>query len=264
VELDVTPFINPDGEVSMDIQQEYDGFNGSTPITGVGDVPNTIKRTLNTSITVRDRDTVMLGGFIKSDKEASRSGVPFLSSIPILGNLFTTRSDKKDRSELIVLMRPTVLRTPELLAKNTIQESQRLPAISRAIAEDTQFEKHLVDEERKRELKAAKNGSNTNGFYNLLVPAEPSVTNSLPSATLEYPVPTTASPAPAPKAAPVVFPEPPQESRTAPAAPVNGPPSAGMSAAQQKKLHELINDYIAGRMAPAQFEAEQERILSGK
>ena len=132
VELDVTPFINPDGEVSMDIQQEIDDLNGFTTISGVGQVPNTIKRTLNTSITVRDRDTVMLGGFIRADKSTSRSGVPFLQDIPLLGNLFTARNDSKDREELIVLMRPTVLKTPELAARNTIKEAQRLPGISGA------------------------------------------------------------------------------------------------------------------------------------
>ena len=166
VELDVTPFINPDGLVVMDIQQEIDDLDGYTAITGVGNVPNTIKRTLNAEIAVRDRDTVMLGGFIKSDKSTSKSGVPFLSSIPILGNLFSSRSDSKDRQELIVLMRPTVLKTPELAARNTIMESQRLPGISRTIAEDTKYEHELIEAERKRELKEATSGKNTNGFYN--------------------------------------------------------------------------------------------------
>ena len=132
VELDVTPFINPDGLVVMDIQQEIDDLNGYTAIANVGNVPNTIKRTLNAEIAVRDRDTVMLGGFIKSNKSTSRSGVPFLMDIPILGNLFTQRSDSKAREELIVLMRPTVLQTPELAAKNTLKEEQRLPGVSQA------------------------------------------------------------------------------------------------------------------------------------
>ena len=85
VELDVTPFINPDGLVVMDIMQEIDDLNGFTTIANVGDVPNTIKRTLNAEIAVRDQDTVMLGGFIKANKSTSRQGVPFLMDIPILG-----------------------------------------------------------------------------------------------------------------------------------------------------------------------------------
>jgi general secretion pathway protein D len=177
VELDVTPFINPDGVVSMDIQQEIDDLNGYTAITGVGNVPNTIKRTLNASITVRDRDTIMLGGFIKSDKSVSKSGVPFLQDIPLIGNLFTSRSDSKDREELIVLMRPTVLQTPELAAKHTVVEEQRLPGVSEAAAQDGAYERSLIDAQRKREQKEFKRSGNYEGFF--APPADNSTNNVL-------------------------------------------------------------------------------------
>ena len=172
VELDVTPFINPDGLVVMDIQQEIDDFNGTTAIQGVGDVPNTIKRTLNTEIAVKDRDTVILGGFIKSDKSNSKSGIPFLQDIPLLGNLFSSRSDSKDRKELIVLMRPTVLKSPEIAAQNTIKEARRLPGISAAAADDADYERTLIEAERKKELKSAKHGNSSGGFYNMPIPED--------------------------------------------------------------------------------------------
>jgi general secretion pathway protein D len=156
VELDVTPFINPDGLVVMDIQQEIDDLNGYTTIDNVGQVPNTIKRTLNAEIAVRDRDTVMLGGFIKSNKSTSRSGVPFLMDIPILGNLFLQRNDSKQREELIVLMRPTVLPTPQLAAVNTLKEEQRLPGVANAEADNADEERKFVNVERKREMQKYK------------------------------------------------------------------------------------------------------------
>ena len=166
VELDVTPFINPEGAVSMQIQQEIDAIdNPNYNNTGQ---PSTIKRTLNTTITVRNKDTVMLGGFIEADKSHSKSGVPFLSDIPLLGNLFSSRTDQKTRSELIVLMRPTVLGTPELAAKNTIKEEQRLPGISTAYAEDVEEQDKLVEAERKAELNHPK--TMRAGFYNAVVP----------------------------------------------------------------------------------------------
>lgn len=178
VELDVTPFINPEGMVSMDIMQEIDDLNGYTAITGVGNVPNTIKRTLNASITVRDRDTVMLGGFIKSDKSVSKSGVPFLMNIPLLGNLFTSRSDSKDRQELIVLMRPTVLQTPELASKHTAVEEQRLPGASQAAMEDGAYERSLIEAQRKKEQKEFNRIGNHEGFFAPL--PEDGLTNSSP------------------------------------------------------------------------------------
>ena len=162
VELDVTPFINPDGLVVMQIQQEIDDLNGYTTITGVGQIPNTIKRTLNSEIAVRDKDTVMLGGFIKNAKSTSRSGVPLLQDIPLLGNLFSSRSNSKQREELIVLMRPTVLKTPEIAAENTKTEERRLPGVSAAAAEESTDEHKIIEAERKKELKNPKGG----GFYN--------------------------------------------------------------------------------------------------
>jgi general secretion pathway protein D len=155
VELDVTPFINPDGLVVMDIQQEIDDLNGTTTIAGIGDVPNTIKRTLSSEIAVRDKDTVMLGGFIKNKKSTSKSGVPFLQDIPLLGNLFSQRKDSKEREELIVLMRPTVLRTPEIAAAQAVKEQQRLPGVSAAKAEEARTEHELIEAEKKVELKRA-------------------------------------------------------------------------------------------------------------
>lgn len=165
VELDVTPFINPDGLVVMDISQEIDDLDGSTQIEGVGAVPNTIKRTLNTEIAVKDRDTVMLGGFIKNSKSTSKTGVPFLQDIPILGNLFTSRSDSKQREELLVLMRPTVLKTPEIAAKNTLVEEQRLPGLSAAAAEDAAEERKLINAQRRSEQNQEKISGESDGFY---------------------------------------------------------------------------------------------------
>jgi general secretion pathway protein D len=164
VELDVTPFINPDGLVVMDINQEIDDISGETPIDG-NNVPTTDKRTLSSEIAVRDGDTVMLGGFIRSDKSKSKSGVPFLQDIPILGNLFTSRQDSKNRQELIVMMRPTVLKTPEIAAANTIKEEQRLPGVSAAAEENATSERKLTQAERRAEERRTRTQGQIGGFY---------------------------------------------------------------------------------------------------
>jgi len=165
VELDVTPFINPDGLVVMDIQQEIDDIDGYTTISGVGNIPNTDKRTLSSEIAVRNGDTVMLGGFIKNQKSTTRAGVPFLDDIPLLGPLFSSRSDQKQREELLVLMRPTVLKTPQIAAENTIKEEQQLPGVARAEADDEANERQEVEAERKDELKAARSKNGSYGVF---------------------------------------------------------------------------------------------------
>ena len=263
VELDVTPFINPDGEVTMEITQQIDDFNGTTTIAGVGEVPNTIKRSLNTTITVRDRDTVMLGGFIKSGKSTSKAGVPYLMDIPLLGNLFQTKNDQKDRQELIVLMRPTVLKTPELAAKNTVKESQRLPGISGAAAEDASYEHKLVEAQRKRELRAAKDGSNTNGFFNVLMPVDsPLATNTLPAGALEN------SPGSVPDATPASTLLDPSGAALKTATTVrqetieaaNATPA--YTSAQKKQLDTALNNFMAGKISAEEYKAAKAKILS--
>ncbi len=186
VELDVTPFINPDGVVTMQIMQQIDevsdkNYNNTQQ-------PSTIKRTLNTTMTVRDRDTVMIGGFIKSNKSTGSSGVPFLSDIPLLGNLFKQRTDSKDRQELIVLMRPTVLATPKIAAENTIKEEQRLPGISQTTVENAVEERKLIDAQRKREEKEFKKTKQYDGFFT--PPPMESATNAVPATNAPANVPT--------------------------------------------------------------------------
>jgi general secretion pathway protein D len=151
ISLDVTPFINPQGLVVMDIVQEIDDISGSTQITGVGNVPNTNKRTLSSEVAVRDRDAIILGGFIRNENDKNKSGVPILQDIPILGNLFLSRSSNKTRDELMVLMRPTVLRTPELAAAQTTVEERRLPGISDALAGDEAEQRKAAQAQQRRE-----------------------------------------------------------------------------------------------------------------
>jgi general secretion pathway protein D len=165
VELDITPFINPDGLVVMDINQEIDEISGSIPIEGVGNVPTTTKRTLSSEIAVKDKDTIILGGFVRSEKDKSKTGIPLLQDIPILGALFSSRTSNKNRDELIVLMRPTVLRTPDIAAAQAIKEEQRLPGIAHAEADDDAEAQKMIDAERKAEQDAAKSKKHSAGVF---------------------------------------------------------------------------------------------------
>jgi len=138
--LDVTPFINQNGLVLMQIDQTIDEISGSTDIQGVGAVPNTTHRTLSSEVAVNDREIIMLGGFIRSSDNASKSGIPLLKDIPVLGVLFSSRSMAKERKELIVLMRPTVLRTPELAAAHVEEEKRLMPGVREAERHAKQME----------------------------------------------------------------------------------------------------------------------------
>jgi general secretion pathway protein D len=147
--LDVTPFINQDGLVVMQIQETIDEVSGFTTIENVGDVPTTTSRTLSAEVAVKHGDSIVLGGFIRNSDSKNKSGVPLLKDIPLLGVLFSSRSSDKNRTELMVLMRPTVLRTPELAAAHLEVEKERLPGVRAAERELDKVELRRADEEKK-------------------------------------------------------------------------------------------------------------------
>ncbi len=107
--LDVVPRVSPGGLVYMDVQQIV-----SNPTTRDQFGNYTIaNRSLSTEVAVQSGQTVLLGGLIQQTDSNQDNGVPFLNRIPILGRLFGTTDRTKNRSELIVLITPRVIRNPE-------------------------------------------------------------------------------------------------------------------------------------------------------
>jgi general secretion pathway protein D len=160
VTLEVTPLINPDGLVVMDIHQKIDSFVGNVTIQNVGDVPITSEKDASAKVAVRDHDTVMLGGLIENQKTSNNSGVPLLKDLPLLGFLFRSSSKDNSRSELIVLIRPTVLPTPEVAALTAKAEENRMPEVRR-LEQEVQAEEakrlHAAEEELNSKTKAGHN-----------------------------------------------------------------------------------------------------------
>lgn len=128
-ELNVTPFITPDGLVVMEIDQNIEEISGFEEFPNVGKLPRTVHRYASATVSVRDRETIILGGYIRTSKSKTSSGVPLLKDIPLLGAAFRSKGSDSSRSELIVLIRPTVLITPEDAAAEAEAERNRLPGI---------------------------------------------------------------------------------------------------------------------------------------
>jgi len=156
--LTVTPFITPEGLVVMDIAQDFDSRGADVVIDG-NPVPIINKRSVTSLLTVRNTETIILGGFISDNKSNSKSGVPFLKDIPLLGALFRTKDVGSTRSEIIVLIRATILPTPEMAAYVARQERDRLPGIKEAEA-DFKMEygdrMHKADQETEKANKSDK------------------------------------------------------------------------------------------------------------
>ncbi|HWA88824.1 MAG TPA: type II secretion system secretin GspD [Rhizomicrobium sp.] len=113
--LQVTPRVNDNGLVLLDISQEVSDVKPGTASGGSSTTPTpTIQdRKFNTSIAVHDGQTIALGGLIRDDTSHTGDGIPFLSEIPYLGALFGSTDNKKDRTELLVLLTPRVIRNAQ-------------------------------------------------------------------------------------------------------------------------------------------------------
>ncbi|NDW21281.1 type II secretion system secretin GspD [Alteromonas hispanica] len=105
IKLKVTPQINEGDAVQLLIEQEVSSVSGATSV----DI-SINKREIKTTVIVDDGGTIVLGGLIDEDIQESVSKVPLLGDIPILGNLFKTTSTSKRKRNLMVFLKPTIVR----------------------------------------------------------------------------------------------------------------------------------------------------------
>jgi general secretion pathway protein D len=113
IKLKVKPQINKDGYVNLNIYQEVSKINleASTGSTS----PTTLKRSTKTTVVVKDSQTVVISGLIKDDVTAGRRGIPFLSSIPIIGYFFGNRTVTNEKTNLLVFLTPRIIYSSEAL-----------------------------------------------------------------------------------------------------------------------------------------------------
>ena len=111
--LKVTPRVNVSGVVLLDVSQEVSDVNvARTAGSGVAS-PTISTRKINTSVAVKDGEVLALGGLIRNTESRDKIGFPFLSQIPVIGGIFGRQAKNVDRTELIVILRPRVVRSVE-------------------------------------------------------------------------------------------------------------------------------------------------------
>jgi general secretion pathway protein D len=105
--LKITPQINEGDAVMLKIEQESSSIAASS--SGAVDLI-TNKRTISTNVLIEDGGTVVLGGLIQDSQTGGEQRVPFFGRIPVLGEVFRTRSAKKTKTNLMVFIQPRILR----------------------------------------------------------------------------------------------------------------------------------------------------------
>ena len=109
--LSVTPRVNASGLVVMELQQEVSNVvKSETKTSSEQSTPTISQRQISSTVAVQSGETIVLGGLIQDNRDNSVSGLPYLARLPIIGPLFGTRSRTEDRTELLVLLTPRVLR----------------------------------------------------------------------------------------------------------------------------------------------------------
>jgi general secretion pathway protein D len=103
--LSITPHINRDRFVSLEINQESSSVNSAAAFTQ----PSFFTRSTTTNIVVKDEQTLVIGGLMKTSKSTSNVGIPILKDIPIIGRLFKSKADVLAKSELIMFITPHVI-----------------------------------------------------------------------------------------------------------------------------------------------------------
>jgi general secretion pathway protein D len=105
--LRVSPRINANGNVRLDVEQE---ISNVSPTTATSLTPTVSERKVKSSISVATGQTVLLAGLISEQQNNTRNGIPLLDQIPGLGEAFSNQDNKTTRTELIIFIRPQIIR----------------------------------------------------------------------------------------------------------------------------------------------------------
>jgi general secretion pathway protein D len=107
--LKVTPRVNANGVVTLDIVQEISNVVKNSADTATL-TPTISQRKVQSSVAVASGQTVLLGGLISNRSEKNRSGLPILSELKFIGDIFSQNTGSSERTELIIFIRPQIIR----------------------------------------------------------------------------------------------------------------------------------------------------------
>lgn len=123
VMLEITPHIGDDGYITIDVLTEVSDVasrrdtSRNKGISG-GDLPVIRRRKADTRVRVREGDAMVIGGLIESQETTDHKSVPMLSSMPIIGGLFKSKSDSTSKKEVMIFITPRLMREGQAVTSN--------------------------------------------------------------------------------------------------------------------------------------------------
>lgn len=120
IKVTLTPFISPEGYVTLNIQPEYSTIAGevrtASTVTAASDLAATLlsRRDLNLkNVRIKDGETLVIGGLIQELEQKSVHKIPFLGDLPVIGSIFRSSSTSKTKNELVIMITPKILNDGE-------------------------------------------------------------------------------------------------------------------------------------------------------
>src|SRR6266851_4231635 len=125
ITLDIIPQVSEGDYVRLDVYEEVSNVVSGTTNQNTNPLgPTTTIRSASTTVMVQDHRTAVIGGLLSNESDIQRSAIPFISDIPVLGNLFSDNGSDKKKLNLLVLLTPHVVRTRDDLRSLALDERQ--------------------------------------------------------------------------------------------------------------------------------------------
>jgi len=123
IRLTVTPIINPDGFVNLDVQVEDSSASGSSvPLATGVNAPIFNRNAVQAQVRIKDGETIVIGGLFRTRDNKTENKVPILGDIPLLQYLFKSVSDEQEQTELLIILTPRLVSTVEQARELSRQE----------------------------------------------------------------------------------------------------------------------------------------------
>jgi general secretion pathway protein D len=149
----IVPHLNDSDEVRLEVTEEISDVTGQQPIGTLGVVPFS-KRTAQTQLVVKDQQTVVIGGLVRNRIARTDTKIPLLGDIPVLGALFRSRSSAMQKSNLILVLTPYIIR----------EQSDLRTVFERKMQERQEFLDHYFVFSDQTEYEPPKDYSRMNGL----------------------------------------------------------------------------------------------------
>jgi len=141
--LKVTPHINPEGLVILDVAPEISALTGDTvPISETVFAPVYANRSATSRVAIHNGQTIVIGGLMEDKKTENVRKVPLLGDIPLLGALFRRTTTDLTKTELLIFLTPHVAQEPASLEEMSADEMSGSKVVPNAVAPGT-FHEHM-------------------------------------------------------------------------------------------------------------------------